>query len=249
MFRNNPKDIGRTIGIGSLGYVAPEQQKGAGNYNEKADMYSLGAILFDLWWDFKSRTKSTQTRLKVIRKIVATGKIESQIAGNIPQKAQELILLLLKEDPEQRPTAFELLASELMPSEFQHSDIFKNYWKILQNHKNIENLKLMNFLFNRKTNVMMDYTYEGGGLHLHDSLNKKNHKGNQQNKEKTLNNLPFNRDIFSMRDLCRQQVRKFIQGIFESYGARELDTQLWAPACYRSCIFVSREQFMWGGNS
>ena len=79
--------MGRTTGIGSLGYMAPEQQRGGGNYNEKVDMYSLGAILFDLWWDFKSKTKSTQTRLKAIKKIIQTGKFDSSLGENVPLKA------------------------------------------------------------------------------------------------------------------------------------------------------------------
>ena len=31
---------------------------------------------------------------------------------------------------------------------------------ILQNHKNVENIKFMNFLFTRKTNKNLDLTYD-----------------------------------------------------------------------------------------
>ena len=80
MSKNEKKQhMGLTTGIGSVGYMAPEQLRGQGNYDEKVDMYSLGTILFDLWWDFKSRSRSTQTRLVAIKKIMQTGKFESSI--------------------------------------------------------------------------------------------------------------------------------------------------------------------------
>jgi len=70
----------------------------------------------------------------------------------------------------------ELLSSELMPSEFKHSEIFKNYFKILQNHKNAENLKLMNFMFSRKNSEFMDFTYEGGDQYFNEYLQKRSHE-------------------------------------------------------------------------
>lgn len=45
---------GLTTGIGSQGYMAPEQQRGGGRYDEKVDMYALGTVLFDMWSDFRS---------------------------------------------------------------------------------------------------------------------------------------------------------------------------------------------------
>ena len=54
----------------------------------------------------------------------------------------------------------------------------------------------MNFLFGRKTNLMMDFTYEGGGLHMNQSLNKKNHRADQIERMNVYNNFPFNRDIY-----------------------------------------------------
>jgi serine/threonine protein kinase len=47
------RDAGHTTGIGSFGYMAPEQTKGAGRYDEKVDMYSLGTVLFDMWWNYQ----------------------------------------------------------------------------------------------------------------------------------------------------------------------------------------------------
>ena len=55
-----------TTGIGSTGYMAPEQNR-SGNYDEKVDMYSLGTVLFDMWWDFGNR--SVRVRNMMIKKI------------------------------------------------------------------------------------------------------------------------------------------------------------------------------------
>merc|ERR550517_360558 len=40
-----------TEGVGTLTYAAPEQKDGSRPYNEKADVYSLGIILFELFSD------------------------------------------------------------------------------------------------------------------------------------------------------------------------------------------------------
>ena len=42
-----------TTGIGSQGYMAPEQKAGQGKYGFMVDMYGLGSVFFDMWWNYK----------------------------------------------------------------------------------------------------------------------------------------------------------------------------------------------------
>jgi translation initiation factor 2-alpha kinase 4 len=47
--------VEHSVGIGTPTYMAPEQSKGEGRYNNKADMYSLGILFFEMWAGFKTR--------------------------------------------------------------------------------------------------------------------------------------------------------------------------------------------------
>jgi serine/threonine protein kinase len=51
-----------TTGIGSMGYMAPEQKGGGGKYGFMVDMYALGSVFFDMWWSY-SRTYGERIRI------------------------------------------------------------------------------------------------------------------------------------------------------------------------------------------
>lgn len=102
----------------------------------------------------------------------------------------------------------------------------------------------MSFLFTRQTSKNLDLTYEGGGQHLYQSYIKRNYS--RQTDEGGAKDFAFNQDMAQLRDLCRAQVRQILQKIFESHGAREIDTLVCAPIQQRYCQFVSREQLIWG---
>ena len=56
--------------------MAPEQSRGDGQYNFKVDIYSLGTVFFDMWWN--PREKSVQLRNKIIGLLSQTNPEESK---------------------------------------------------------------------------------------------------------------------------------------------------------------------------
>ena len=89
------------------------------NYDEKVDMYSLGTVLFDMWWDWG---KPIFLRSILIKKILQEQRFDDEINEFIHdqvshvQNARNLILKLVNKNPKERLTAFQLLSSDLIPS-------------------------------------------------------------------------------------------------------------------------------------
>jgi len=113
--------------IGTLAYAAPEQIK-QNNYDQKADIYSLGLILFELAFPMKTNMERN-THFDNIKK----GKVSDNIKSQSPIISR-LISLMVNENPEMRPKAFEiisaineyLLQKDKMTSKLQLSEISNN---------------------------------------------------------------------------------------------------------------------------
>lgn len=100
-----------TAGLGTAIYVAPEQ-KSTNNYNNKADMYSLGIILLELLCPFNTDSE----KAKVIEALKKDRIIPSTLLQVYPS-ASRLILSLTSVKPSERPSASELLRShDIFPS-------------------------------------------------------------------------------------------------------------------------------------
>jgi len=96
--------------VGTSLYASPEQCSSGSSHKttDRSDIYSLGIILFELYWPVKSADERT----------VLINKLR---AGNLPRKMFRLypkeaasVLWLVSDAPEDRPSAIELLDSEFL---------------------------------------------------------------------------------------------------------------------------------------
>ncbi|KAJ1786384.1 hypothetical protein LPJ59_005941 [Coemansia sp. RSA 2399] len=102
-------DVRRTSNVGTITYAAPEQlSERATDYSEKADIYSLGIIFFELYYPFATAME----RIAVIRDL-RRGVFPPQFLQMWPKEAA-LILRLMDADPTKRPSAKEILSFDLI---------------------------------------------------------------------------------------------------------------------------------------
>uniref|UniRef100_A0A8C6TNS5 non-specific serine/threonine protein kinase n=1 Tax=Neogobius melanostomus TaxID=47308 RepID=A0A8C6TNS5_9GOBI len=102
-------DSSHTTGVGTFVYASPEQLKGS-HYDSKSDMYSVGMLAFELFQPFG-------TEMERVRSLgdLREGKISDSFCLSWPKLVKH-ILNLTNQDPSVRPTATELLQSELFCS-------------------------------------------------------------------------------------------------------------------------------------
>ncbi|KAJ2628345.1 hypothetical protein H4R22_003936 [Coemansia sp. RSA 1290] len=99
----------RTSNVGTITYAAPEQLRDeAVEYNEKADIYSLGIIFFELYYPF-----ATAMERVVVIKDLRRGVFPPQFLQMWPKEAA-FILQLMDANPERRPSAKEILSFDLI---------------------------------------------------------------------------------------------------------------------------------------
>lgn len=102
-------DSSHTTGVGTFVYAAPEQLKGS-HYDSKSDMYSIGVLALELFQPFGTEMERVRT-LGDLRE----GKIPDSFCQRWPVMAK-YIMKLTSKDPSVRPTASQLLESELFCS-------------------------------------------------------------------------------------------------------------------------------------
>ncbi|KAG1056619.1 hypothetical protein G6F46_007297 [Rhizopus delemar] len=102
--RLSPKEKkrNRTMGVGTRTYAAPEQLAGT-TYDEKADIYSLGIILFELFYPFSTAME----RSNVLNDLKMKGEMPEGFEERYPTESK-WIRQMMHPDPSQRPSASEL---------------------------------------------------------------------------------------------------------------------------------------------
>ncbi|KAK4404086.1 eIF-2-alpha kinase GCN2 [Sesamum angolense] len=96
--------------VGTYFYTAPEIELGWPKINEKADMYSLGIVFFELWHPFDTAME----RHVVLSDLKLKGELPSDWISEFPEQAS-LLRCLMSPSPSDRPSATELLKSAFPP--------------------------------------------------------------------------------------------------------------------------------------
>lgn len=106
-----PSDM-LTTDVGTSLYASPEQLSNI-DYNYKSDIFSLGIILFEMFQPFNTEMERIKTLTNVRQ-----GNIPPEFSDKWPKLAHH-IKSMVNEDPIRRPSADELLHSELFISKDQ----------------------------------------------------------------------------------------------------------------------------------
>lgn len=119
--------------IGTLHYASPEQEQSK-IYNEKTDMYSLGIIIFEMFFAFKTYME----REKTLKDIFNYNQYPKDISEKIKTVGiVEICKNLTNRDPKMRMSSIELMSSKLIPNNFNHSIILDNFQNIILENSNL----------------------------------------------------------------------------------------------------------------
>lgn len=105
-----------TRSIGTAIYAAPELASGM--YNEKADMYALGLIFFEMCTTFKTNMERVQTLFRL------RDKTQGLPATLIDKpKESQIVESLIKHEPRERPSSSTLLNSGILPEQINDEHV------------------------------------------------------------------------------------------------------------------------------
>jgi histidyl-tRNA synthetase len=102
----------QTSGVGTALYAAPEQERGRAGYTAKVDLYSVGVVFFEMCWPLNTAHERVCELIKLRKD---PPELPAKMVESM-QRETELLRKLLSRDPLSRPTADEVLNSELLPS-------------------------------------------------------------------------------------------------------------------------------------
>ncbi|CAL8286275.1 unnamed protein product [Lota lota] len=167
-----PDPTGNMTGmVGTALYVSPEVQGNTkATYNQKVDLFSLGIILFEM--SYRPMTTGSE-RISVIGKLRTEAIDFPEDFSQYEKGTQRKVMVwLLNHDPAQRPTAQELLRSDLLPPpQMEESELHEVLQHTMANVNGKAYRTMVGQLFAQYTTPVMDYAYDmdhnKGGFHVY----------------------------------------------------------------------------------
>eukprot|EP01137_Pigoraptor_chileana_P019264 Opistho-2@80053 len=197
---DNADSMASGAAVGTTFYVSPElmRLRAGMRYSQKVDLYSLGIIFFEMCHAIGTGMERATVLGELRRKEVVfpsdfdKGKLASQAT---------IIARLLDHDPRLRPTATELLESELLPPKIEDESM-KEVTRLLTQRNTPAYNRLMGNLFSQPTSKTREYTYD----------------------------LEIAGDGLGQRSaFVRARVKERIARVFARHGGIELETSLLSP--------------------
>lgn len=183
-----------TGGVGTTFYIAPEQagrqntDKGQTNYDMKADIFSLGVVIFEMFFNFSTRMERA-TILQTLRgdnlgksslhnankgqstnaiqnseddwKEQAIVRFPDKFRENASPEIQKLILWCLERSPDKRPSADQLLKSPLLPRQMDLDHRYlKEALQTIANPESESHEQIIKALFDRHAMQHVEITYD-----------------------------------------------------------------------------------------
>lgn len=150
-----------TASIGTSVYIAPEvRSSGGGSYNEKADMYSLGIMLFEMCYTLSATAMERAQVMENLRKENPVIPTDLEQSEKVLEK--ELIANLVVHEPNERLSATTLL--EMIPThtDTNTDDLLRQIDHIASDRKDPRHNRLVTHLFNNNSNVLdaQSFTYD-----------------------------------------------------------------------------------------
>lgn len=148
--------IGRSTGVGTKGYTAPELYHHGNKYDARADMYSLGIMFFEMCCPFTSDMERSLL-LDALRRPNPT---LPELFDEEPYRKQgEIILKLVQHKVNLRPQAAELLVSDLIPEPLE-DEKFQRYIDRVAADNPAEYQSWITKLFTHKNSVVSNLAWE-----------------------------------------------------------------------------------------
>ncbi|XP_006478695.2 eIF-2-alpha kinase GCN2 isoform X1 [Citrus sinensis] len=143
--------------VGTYFYTAPEIEQGWPKIDEKADMYSLGIVFFELWHPFSTAME----RQIVLSDLKQKGELPPSWVAKFSEQ-ESLLRRLMSPSPSDRPSATELLQDALPPQ--MEYELLDNILRMMHSSEDTSIYdKVVSSLFDEET---LDMKHHAGTLRL-----------------------------------------------------------------------------------